>query len=151
MNCELKWTELTCTKLTKLHDALLVTHASASRSWLAAVRELEFCSVQFICCEHALSVFNSPKIKMSQCTESHKLLAVNHRSSRYISDWVQFATTDHSHSLSFSFPYLTVSPYREAAPVKPSSTLFITPHNTLSLPAAQNQPVSQIISFLPKD
>ena len=28
-------------------------HASASRSWLPAVRELEFSSVQFICCAHA--------------------------------------------------------------------------------------------------
>jgi len=33
------WTELTCIKMTQLHDALLVTRASASRSWLAAVCE----------------------------------------------------------------------------------------------------------------
>ena len=34
------------------------SHASASRSWLAAgaaFRELEFSSVQFICCEHAFT------------------------------------------------------------------------------------------------
>ena len=47
------WTNLTCTKLTQLHDALLVTRVSVTKliGCRAAVRTLQFCSVQFACCE----------------------------------------------------------------------------------------------------
>ena len=51
-------TELTCTKLTQLHDALLVTRVGVTKliGCRAAVRELNFSSVQFDCCEHGLTV-----------------------------------------------------------------------------------------------
>ena len=54
-------TELTCTTLTQLHDALLVTRVSVTTliGCRAAVRALRFSSVQFGCCEHGLSILSS--------------------------------------------------------------------------------------------
>ena len=54
-------TELTCTTLTQLHDALLVTCVSITTliGCRAAVRALQFSSVQFGCCEHGLSILSS--------------------------------------------------------------------------------------------
>ena len=54
---QLNWTELTCTKLTQLHDALLVARVSVTKliGCRAAVRALQFSSVQIVCCEHGFS------------------------------------------------------------------------------------------------
>jgi len=55
---ELNWTELTCTKMTQLHDALLVTCVGVTKliGWCrAAVRELQISSVQFVCCKHGFT------------------------------------------------------------------------------------------------
>jgi len=59
---ELNWTELTCTKLTQLHDSLLVTRVGVTQliGCRAAVRALQFANgnsvqlswVRFVCCEH---------------------------------------------------------------------------------------------------
>jgi len=45
----MNWTEMTCTKLTQLHDALLVTRVSVTKliGCRAAVHALRFSSVQF--------------------------------------------------------------------------------------------------------
>ena len=59
-------TKLTCTKLTQLHDALLVTRVSVTKLigcraavrallFVKSVRELQFSSVQFVCCEHGFT------------------------------------------------------------------------------------------------
>ena len=77
---EQNWiSDLTCIKMTQLHDASLVTRvrdtnligyslqgrlkigemekATQEAPVETAVRELEFSSVQFICCEHALTLW----------------------------------------------------------------------------------------------
>jgi len=48
----MNWTEMTCTKLTQLHDALLVTRVSVTKliGCRAAVHALRYSSVQFVRC-----------------------------------------------------------------------------------------------------
>ena len=50
------WTELTCNKLTQLHDALLVTRVSVTKlsSWLQ-FSSVQFSLVQFVCCKHGFT------------------------------------------------------------------------------------------------
>jgi len=52
-----KRTEVTCTKLTQLHDTLLVTRVSVTKliGCRAAVPELQLSSVEFVCCERDFS------------------------------------------------------------------------------------------------